>query len=82
MLPPSIQTGYLSVPQSIEFPTLDGTHTAHALFYPPTNALHVGPSDALPPYAPPRVLLRRVHIVCVVVNVRVRWFVTLQLASA
>jgi dipeptidyl aminopeptidase/acylaminoacyl peptidase len=31
-----IDPGYLSIPQSIEFPTTDG-HTAYAFYYPPTN---------------------------------------------
>jgi dipeptidyl aminopeptidase/acylaminoacyl peptidase len=32
----TIDPGYLSIPQSIEFPTTDG-HQAHAFYYPPTN---------------------------------------------
>jgi dipeptidyl aminopeptidase/acylaminoacyl peptidase len=42
--------GFLISPESISFPTgPDGDATAHALFYPPTNPDHVGPSDAAPP---------------------------------
>ncbi len=32
----NLDLGYLSIPQSIEFPTTDGS-TAHAFYYPPTN---------------------------------------------
>jgi dipeptidyl aminopeptidase/acylaminoacyl peptidase len=38
----------ISVPRAIEFPTRDGA-TAHAFFYPPTNAEWEGPADELPP---------------------------------
>ena len=44
----SFDVGYLSKPEPIEFPTSDG-QIAHAYFYPPTNAKHVGPADAKPP---------------------------------
>lgn len=43
-----LDTGYLSVPRSIQFPTEDGM-AAHALFYAPTNPEHSGPEDQLPP---------------------------------
>jgi dipeptidyl aminopeptidase/acylaminoacyl peptidase len=38
----------ISVPEPIDFPTGDGTQTAHALFYPPANAEFSCP-DARPP---------------------------------
>ena len=38
----------ISVPRAIEFPTGDGA-TAHAFFYPPTNAELEGPSGESPP---------------------------------
>jgi dipeptidyl aminopeptidase/acylaminoacyl peptidase len=38
----------ISVPRAIEFPTGDGA-TAHAFYYPPTNAAWEGPGDELPP---------------------------------
>lgn len=44
----NVETGYLSVPQSIEFPT-DDDKTAHAFYYPPTNLDHEGPSEEKPP---------------------------------
>ncbi|KPK90474.1 MAG: peptidase [Anaerolineae bacterium SM23_ 63] len=43
-----IDPGYLSIPESIEFPTEDGL-SAYALFYPPTNRDYIGPPDELPP---------------------------------
>jgi dipeptidyl aminopeptidase/acylaminoacyl peptidase len=43
-----VDRGYVSVAQPIEFPT-EGGLTAHALFYPPTNADYVAPSDERPP---------------------------------
>jgi len=43
-----VDPAYLSVPRSVEFPT-DGGLTAHAIFYPPTNADFVGPPDERPP---------------------------------
>jgi dipeptidyl aminopeptidase/acylaminoacyl peptidase len=43
-----IDPGYLSIPESIEFPTEDGT-SAYALFYHPTNQDYSGPPDELPP---------------------------------
>lgn len=44
----SVDPGYLSVPEAVEFPTEAG-RTAHALFYRPTNKDFVGPSDERPP---------------------------------
>ena len=44
----TIDPGYLSVPESIKFPTEEGLYT-YALFYPPTNRDYVGPTDELPP---------------------------------
>lgn len=44
----SIDAGYLSMPQLIEFPTGDGL-TAYAFFYPPHNRDYVAPADELPP---------------------------------
>ena len=38
----------ISIPRAIEFPTGDGA-TAHAFFYPPTNAGSEGPEDESPP---------------------------------
>jgi dipeptidyl aminopeptidase/acylaminoacyl peptidase len=40
--------GYVSSPESIEFPTSQG-RTAHALFYPPTNKDHTAPESERPP---------------------------------
>ncbi len=40
--------GYLSVPQSIEFPTTNGL-TAHAFYYPPTNRNFQAPPGEKPP---------------------------------
>lgn len=44
----SIDPGYLSVPEPIEFATEDGL-SAHALYYPPTNRDYEGPEGAAPP---------------------------------
>ena len=44
----TIDAGYLSIPQEIEFPTEHGL-TAHALFYAPQNRDHVAPSGERPP---------------------------------
>ena len=44
----SLDLGYLSRPQTIEFPTEDGV-TAHALFYPPANKDHTAPDGERPP---------------------------------
>lgn len=46
--PHAIDEAYVSVPQSIEFPTT-GDRTAHALFYAPANGEFVGPADEAPP---------------------------------
>ncbi len=43
-----IDPGYISVPQTIEFPTEDRL-TAHAFFYPPRNKDFVAPRGELPP---------------------------------
>src|SRR5579883_1267371 len=44
----SIDGGYLTEPEAIEFPTSNGL-TAHALFYPPKNKDFSAPSGDLPP---------------------------------
>ncbi len=44
----SIDPGYISVAESIEFPT-EGDRTAHAFFYPPTNCDFRAPDGELPP---------------------------------
>lgn len=44
----SIETGYLSVPQAIEFPT-DHDLSAHAFYYPPTNCDYAAPEGEFPP---------------------------------
>ncbi len=43
-----IDAGYLSIPQSIEFPTTNG-QTAYAFYYPPHNRDFVAPSNEKPP---------------------------------
>lgn len=43
-----LDPGYLSVPQSVEFPTENGL-TAYGIFYPPTNRDCIAPEDELPP---------------------------------
>jgi dipeptidyl aminopeptidase/acylaminoacyl peptidase len=43
-----VDPGYLSIPESIEFPTEHGL-TAHAFFYPPTNKDYQAPEDEQPP---------------------------------
>ncbi len=43
-----VEKEYLSVPQTIEFPTENGK-TAYAFFYPPTNRDYIAPSDEKPP---------------------------------
>jgi dipeptidyl aminopeptidase/acylaminoacyl peptidase len=43
-----VQSGYLSIPESIEFPTEDG-RTAHAFYYAPANCDFKGPADESPP---------------------------------
>jgi dipeptidyl aminopeptidase/acylaminoacyl peptidase len=44
----AIDSGYLSTPQAIEFPTEHGL-TAHALFYAPRNRNYVAPASERPP---------------------------------
>jgi dipeptidyl aminopeptidase/acylaminoacyl peptidase len=44
----AIDSGYLSAPQAIEFPTESGL-TAYAFFYPPKNSDYVAPPGELPP---------------------------------
>jgi dipeptidyl aminopeptidase/acylaminoacyl peptidase len=43
-----VNPDYISLPQSIEFPTEHGL-TAHAFFYPPKNGDHCAPPGELPP---------------------------------
>ena len=43
-----IDSGYLSPPQAIEFPT-EGGLSAHAFFYPPQNRDYTAPAGDLPP---------------------------------
>ena len=43
-----VDSGYLSVPQAIEFPTEQGL-TAHAFFYAPKNSDFVAPGEERPP---------------------------------
>ena len=44
----NLDTGYLSTPQAIAFPTEQG-RTAHALFYPPCNRDYTAPTNERPP---------------------------------
>jgi dipeptidyl aminopeptidase/acylaminoacyl peptidase len=44
----TVDPGYLSAPQAIEFPTENGL-TAHAFFYPPQNRDYVAPAGERPP---------------------------------
>lgn len=44
----TIDTGYLSKPQAIEFPTTNG-QTAYAFFYPPQNRDYTAPAGEKPP---------------------------------
>lgn len=44
----TIDDGYLSIPQAVEFPTTDG-QTAHAFFYPPRNRDYTAPPGERPP---------------------------------
>src|SRR5262249_55997276 len=48
----TIDSGFLSPPQPIEFPTEQG-RTAHALYYPPRNKDFAPPPGAHPPLLPP-----------------------------
>ncbi|MCH7743691.1 MAG: S9 family peptidase [Proteobacteria bacterium] len=43
-----LDEGYLSVPETLEFPAADGG-TAHAFFYPPANRDYESPDDERPP---------------------------------
>jgi len=43
-----LDTGYISIAEAIEFPA-GGGRTAHAFFYPPTNADSTAPEDEKPP---------------------------------
>lgn len=45
---PAIQSGYLSNPQPVSFPT-SGGDIAHGFFYPPVNPGFNGPVNSLPP---------------------------------
>lgn len=44
----TLDAGYISQPQAIEFPT-ENNLTAHAFFYPPTNKDFTAPADERPP---------------------------------
>ena len=44
----TVDSGYLSAPRSIEFPTEEGL-TAHAFYYPPRNGDYVAPEGEKPP---------------------------------
>jgi dipeptidyl aminopeptidase/acylaminoacyl peptidase len=44
----TVDSGYISAPRAIEFPTKNGL-TAHGIFYPPQNRDYTGPSDEKPP---------------------------------
>lgn len=44
----TVDPGYLSVPEAIEFPTENG-QTAYAFYYPPQNEDHAAPADQRPP---------------------------------
>jgi len=44
----TVDTGYLSIPQAIEFPT-ENDLTSHAFFYPPTNRDYEAPNSERPP---------------------------------
>jgi len=46
--PTTVDAGYLSIPEAIEFPT-EGGLSAHAWFYPPANRDFAGPRDTRPP---------------------------------
>jgi dipeptidyl aminopeptidase/acylaminoacyl peptidase len=43
-----VPRGFLSVPESVEFPSIDG-HTTHAFYYPPRNAECRAPDGERPP---------------------------------
>jgi dipeptidyl aminopeptidase/acylaminoacyl peptidase len=44
----TVDAGYLTTPQAVEFPTENGL-TAHAFFYPPQNRDYTAPADERPP---------------------------------
>ena len=44
----AVDSGYISQPRAIEFPTESGL-TAHAFYYPPRNADYAGPESEKPP---------------------------------
>jgi dipeptidyl aminopeptidase/acylaminoacyl peptidase len=44
----TVDSGYISAPRAIEFPTQNGL-TAHGIFYRPQNRDYTGPSDEKPP---------------------------------
>jgi dipeptidyl aminopeptidase/acylaminoacyl peptidase len=44
----TVESGYLSIPEAIEFPT-DGQLTSHALYYRPKNTDYVGLANEKPP---------------------------------
>lgn len=47
-----VDPGYVSVPEHVTFPSVDGAGTSrssHALFYPPANPAFTGPDGELPP---------------------------------
>ena len=44
-----VDTGLLIEPESITFPTGDGSVVAHGVYYPPTNPDHIGPGGERPP---------------------------------
>jgi dipeptidyl aminopeptidase/acylaminoacyl peptidase len=43
-----VPRAFLSVPESVEFPSIDG-HTTHAFYYPPRNAEYRAPDGERPP---------------------------------
>jgi dipeptidyl aminopeptidase/acylaminoacyl peptidase len=46
--PLPLDEAWISRPQPVSYPSGDGEH-AHALYYPPTNPMYVGPPGAAPP---------------------------------
>jgi len=50
----TVEEGYLSTPEAMEYPT-EGGLTAHAIYYPPANRDYAAPEGELPP------LMVRVH---------------------
>jgi dipeptidyl aminopeptidase/acylaminoacyl peptidase len=43
-----LDPGYISIPESVEFPTENGL-TAYGIYYPPKNKDYIGPKDEKPP---------------------------------